>query len=155
MSDGIRPHRYMSAKEAEYNEKVTREMFGEIKVTDLNPEIWDNPTLGAAAQNENLDRVTKQAQEDRSAKLEGREPREVVVDNTYPGWAPDVSEKTGTVPSNYQTVRFADEQQADVPVDSRPEDETAGGLEETTTPEEGSSTESDTSTAEGDSTQWT
>lgn len=146
-------------------------------MTDLNPEIWDNPTLGAAAQNENLDRVEKQQQEDRSAKIEGREPREVVVDNTYPGWKPEVSAKTDTVPSNYQTVHFADEQQADIPVDSGPESETAAGIsdgsEETSTPENGEEvgtvpSESDSevsipengtpesdSTQEGNTTQWT
>lgn len=106
-------------------------------MTDLNPEIWDNPTLGAAAPNENLDRLEKQQIEDRAAKFEDREPREVVVDNTYPGWTPEVSERTGTVPSNYQTVHFADEQQNDIPVDSGPEDETAGGISE---PEEDADT---------------
>lgn len=111
-------------------------------MTDLNPEIWDNPTLGAAAPNENLDRLEKQQIEDRAAKFEDREPREVVVDNTYPGWTPEVSERTGTVPSNYQTVHFADEQQADIPVDSGPEDETAGGISQ---PEE----DADTSENEG------
>ena len=145
-------------------------------MTDLNPEIWENPTLGAAAQNENLDRVTKQALEDRSAKVEGREAREVVIDNTYPGWAPEVSERTGTVPSNYQTVHFADEAQNDVPVDSGPVDETAGGIEEGDSGPEESSPEVDedyaisnsvgtpdgesgsaepVATQEGDSTQWT
>ena len=100
------------------------------KMTELDPEIFDNPTLGAAAPNENLDRLTAQQIEDRAAKFEGREPREIVVENTYPGYKPEVSERTGTVPSNYQTVHFADEQQADIPVDSRPEDETAGGINE-------------------------
>lgn len=97
-------------------------------MTDVNPEIWDNPTLGAAAQNENLDRLTKQQIEDRSAKIEGREPREVTHDNNYPGWQPPVSEKTGTVPSNFQTVHFSDEKQNDVPVDSKKESETAAGI---------------------------
>lgn len=144
-------------------------------MTDLNPEIWDNPTLGAAAQNENLERLTKQQQEDYSAKRENREPREVVIDNTYPGWTPDTSEKTGTIPSNYQTVHFEDEQPNDVPVDSRPEDETAAGIESKadedsggedvpqpenpsseTVPDEGENTSPATdSTEENGSTKWT
>lgn len=93
-------------------------------MTDLNPEIWDNPTLGSAAPNENLDRLTRQQLEDRAAKFEDRDPREVVVDNTYPGWTPEVNERTGTVSSNYQTVHFADEKANDIPVDAgRPEED--------------------------------
>lgn len=95
-------------------------------MTDLDPEIWNNPTLGAAAPNENLDRLTKQQIEDRAAKFEDREPREVVVDNTYPAWTAPVAERTGTVPSNFQTVHFADEQPADIPVDSGRPEEDAG-----------------------------
>ncbi|GHF92053.1 hypothetical protein [Streptomyces griseosporeus] len=97
-------------------------------MTDLDPAIWDNPTLGAAAHNERLDRLELQQHEDRAARLEDREPREVVVDNTYPGWTPEVQERTGTVPSNYRTVHYADENQNDVPVDSAPSEETAAGL---------------------------
>lgn len=107
-------------------------------MTDLDPEIWENETLGAAANNENLERLEKQIHEDRAAKLEGREPREVVVDRTYPGWTPEVQPRTGTVPSNYQSVHFADEQQNDIPAESAPEDETALSVTET----------------ESDSTQW-
>lgn len=99
-------------------------------MTDLDPEIWENRTLGAAAQNENLTRLEKQQHEDRQARVEGREPREVVIDNTYPGWTPEVQERTGTVPSNYQSVHFADEQQNDIPVESGPENETAAGIAE-------------------------
>lgn len=136
-------------------------------MTDLNPEIWDNPTLGAAAQNENLDRLTKQAIEDRSARIEGREPREVVHDNNHPGYTPPVAERTGTTPSNFQTVHFADEQQSDVPVDSTEYSETAGPLADETSEEQAESTqvepeESDSaespatdSSEESDSTQWT
>lgn len=87
-------------------------------MTDLDPEIWNNPTLGAAANNERLDRLEKQQLEDRNAKLENREPREVIVDNNYPGWTPEVNERTGTVPSNAQVVHYADEQPNDIPVDS-------------------------------------
>lgn len=95
-------------------------------MTDLDPEIWNNPTLGAAAPNENLDRLTKQQIENRAAHFEDREPREVVVDNVYPGWTPPVAERTGTVPSNFQTVHFADENPADIPTDSgRPDEDAA------------------------------
>lgn len=150
-------------------------------MTDLDPEIFDNPTLGAAAPNENLDRLTAQQIEDRAAKFEGREPREIVIDNTYPGWQPEVSERTGTVPSNYQTVHFEDEQQADIPTDSRSEDETASGIdadnsegsEETSASDDEPTSEPDASesdpsagvtevstaesdsTQEGNTTQWT
>lgn len=97
-------------------------------MTDLDPAIWENKTLGAAAPNENLERLTKQQIEDRAAKFEGREPREIVVENTYPDWTPEVAERTGTVSSNYQNVHFADEQPHEIPatgVDySEPEGET-------------------------------
>lgn len=99
-------------------------------MTELNPEIWDNPTLGAAAPNENLDRLTKQQLEDAAAKAENREPREIVNDNTYPDWKPEVEGRTGTVPSNYQTVHFADEQPADVQTDSGHPESDAGSVSE-------------------------
>jgi hypothetical protein len=83
-------------------------------MTDLDPAIWENPTLGKAANNERLDRLEKQQHEDRQARLENREPREVVVDNDYPDWTQDVQERTGTVPSNAVVVHFADEQPNDV-----------------------------------------
>lgn len=113
-------------------------------MTDLDPEIWNNKTLGAAANNERLDRIERQQLEDRSARLEDREPREIVVDNTYPDWTPEVNERTGTVSSNYQTVHFADENPNDIPVDSRPEDETAAGIQES----DGSAEESDVTSEE-------
>lgn len=115
-------------------------------MTDLDPEIWNNPTLGAASNNTRLDALEKQEQENRNAKLEDREPRPVVVENNYPGWTPSVNPRTGTVPSNAQVVHFADEQQNDIPVDSAPFDETAGGIpdegsNETQVPDESVSTE--------------
>jgi hypothetical protein len=132
------------------------------KVTDLDHEIWNNPTLGAAAHNENLTRLEKQQHEDRAAEVEGREPRQVIIERTYPDWTPPVAERTGTVPSNYQEARFADEQQNDVPVDSAPFDETAGALvtdaadygepDALVAPEESEPTTTD-STPESDSTE--
>lgn len=46
-------------------------------MSDLDPEIWNNPTLGEAANLERLDVRTAQDAENRAAKLEGREPLEV------------------------------------------------------------------------------
>jgi hypothetical protein len=83
-------------------------------MTDLDPAIWDNPTLGAAANNKRLDQITRQELENHAAKCEGRDAREIVVENTYPGWTPPVSERTGTVASNYDPVKFSDEQPNDV-----------------------------------------
>jgi hypothetical protein len=83
-------------------------------MVDLNPEIWENETLGKAAHNERLDRLEKQQHENRAARLEDREPREVVVDNDYPDWTPEVQKRTGTVPSNAGVVHFADENPNDV-----------------------------------------
>lgn len=94
-------------------------------MTDLDPAIWENETLGSAAQNTRLDVIEKQELENRNARIEDREPRPVVVDNDYPGWQPNVNPRTGTIPSNIQVVHFADEQQNDIPVDSGPSDETA------------------------------
>lgn len=140
-------------------------------MTDLDPEIWENKTLGAAAPNENLDVVERQNIENRAAKFEDREPRVIVNDNTYPGWTPEVNERTGTVPSNYQTVHFADENPNDIPVDSGRPEEDAGSIEEGTeetpegTPEETQepvtdgptedSPEESNSNEETGTTQWT
>jgi hypothetical protein len=99
-------------------------------MTDLDPEIWNNPTLGDAANNENLERLEKQQHEDRAARVEGREAREVIVERTYPDWTPQVQERTGTVPSNYQSVHFADENPNDIPVDSGRPDEDAGTVQD-------------------------
>jgi hypothetical protein len=81
---------------------------------DLDPEIWNNRTLGEVTTNENLERLTRQQLEDRSAQIEGREPRLVVVENTYPDWTAPTNDRTGTVPSNYTPVRFEDERPNDV-----------------------------------------
>lgn len=79
-------------------------------MVDLDPEIWKNKTLGSAANNENLDRLEMQLREDRSARLEGRESREVVVENDYPAWEP---ERRETRPSWANHVHFADEKPND------------------------------------------
>lgn len=142
------------------------------KMTDLDPEIWENDTLGAAAPNKRLDVEQRQEIENHAAKVEGREPREIVSDETYPGWAPEVNPRTGTVPSNYQTVHFADEQQNDIPVDSgektaqeiaeeqHEENISSDGDDEPETEEPGSEIASEVETVEpdsneeSDSTKW-
>lgn len=99
-------------------------------MTDLDPKIWENKTLGDAANNENLERLEKQQHEDRAARVEGREAREVIVERTYPDWSPEVQERTGTVPSNYQSVHFADENPNDIPVDSGKPDADAATVQD-------------------------
>lgn len=121
-----------------------RERF---QMTDLDPAIWDNPTLGAAANNPRLDAIEKQEIEDRNAKLEGREPLPVVVDNNYPGWTPDVNPRTGTVPSNAEVVHFAD----DVPADPNADPIL---VDENQEPDGSSESSVPNSTPEGESTQW-
>lgn len=79
-------------------------------MTDLDPAIWENKTLGSVTPNKNLEVVTRQDLENHAAKVEGREPREIVTDNNYPGWTPPVQERTGTVPSNAIATRYADQE---------------------------------------------
>lgn len=83
-------------------------------MTDLDPAIWENPTLGKAANNERLDRLERQQLEDRSAKLEDRTPREIVVDNDYPDYIPETNPRTGTVSSIFNPVHFDGENPNDV-----------------------------------------
>lgn len=54
-------------------------------MTDLDPEIWNTPNLGEAAQVEFLDERTAQDVENRAARIEGREPMEVRRIHRYPG----------------------------------------------------------------------
>lgn len=54
-----------------------------VGMGDLNPEIWNNPTLGEAAQNPRLDEIQAQEAENRAAELEGRKPRVAVQLNTF------------------------------------------------------------------------
>lgn len=55
-------------------------------MTDLDPRIWDNPTLGAAANGVFLDVVEAQQIENRRAEIEGREPLIAIRDDRYPGF---------------------------------------------------------------------
>lgn len=47
-------------------------------MVDLNPEIWNNPTLGEAVNLPFLDELEAQIMEDYAARVEGREPRRVM-----------------------------------------------------------------------------
>lgn len=63
-------------------------------MTDLDPEIWKNPTLGAAGSGPFLPEIEKQVAEDRNAKAEGREPVTVEYIHRYPTMPP-----SHTIPS--------------------------------------------------------
>lgn len=56
---------------------------------ELDPAIWDNPTLGAASHGVFLDQVEKQQLENRAALIEDRPARIVKRENRYPGYVPD------------------------------------------------------------------
>lgn len=79
-------------------------------MTDLNPEIWNNPTLGRAANNLRLDVLEKQEKENRHAKLEGRKPRTVYAENDYPMYEVEKNR-----PSRATVIHFTDEQEHEVP----------------------------------------
>lgn len=68
-------------------------------MTDLNPAIWKNKTLGAAAPNVSLEELELQKTEDRNARYEGREPRIAVREVNYPVMTP-----SGSVPSSVSNV---------------------------------------------------
>jgi hypothetical protein len=53
-------------------------------MTDLDPEIWKNPTLGAVGAGPFLPELEAQAIEDRHARLEGRTADTVEYVNRYP-----------------------------------------------------------------------
>lgn len=53
-------------------------------MTDVDPKIWENPTLGAAGAGPFLDEVEMQAKEDYNARREGREPRVAYHVDRYP-----------------------------------------------------------------------
>ena len=115
-------------------------------MSELNPEIWDNKTLGAAAQNQNLDVLEKQQIEDRNAKIEEREPREVVHENYYPGWEPEKNR-----PSYASNVHFADEQENDVPTGGETEPETGAEYEPGNEPETSEDVSGEASSSEEES----
>lgn len=72
-------------------------------MTDLNPEIWNNPTLGSVGAGPFLPEIELQQQEDRNARLEGREPKLVEYVHRYPKMM-----ESGSVPSIRNDVEFKD-----------------------------------------------
>jgi hypothetical protein len=70
-------------------------------MTDLDPEIWNNPTLGAVGSGPFLPEIEKQAAEDRNAKREGREPMTVEYIHRYPTMPP-----SGSVPSVQEEFNY-------------------------------------------------
>lgn len=66
-------------------------------MVDNDPAIWNNPTLGSAANNVSLEQVELQVRENERARKEEREPLTAVrmEEATYPQFAP-----AGSVPSD-------------------------------------------------------
>lgn len=60
-------------------------------MTDLDPSIWENKTLGAATATPFLDEVEAQRTEDFNARKGGYEPRVAVRVNRHPQLAPSGS----------------------------------------------------------------
>lgn len=56
-------------------------------MTDVDPKIWENPTLGAVGAGPFLDEVEAQSKEDYNARREGREPRVAYHVDRYPKYA--------------------------------------------------------------------
>lgn len=56
-------------------------------MTDVDPKIWENPTLGAVGAGPFLDEVEAQAREDYNARREGREPLIAYHRDRYPKYA--------------------------------------------------------------------
>lgn len=78
-------------------------------MTDLDPKIWENPTLGAAGAGPFLPEVEAQLAENKNAREEGREPRTVEYVHRYPKYLP-----SGCVPSVQCDVLFKDDDTAPV-----------------------------------------
>lgn len=70
-------------------------------MTDLDPEIWKNKTLGEAGSGPFLPEVERQAMEDRNAKVEGREPAVIEYVHRYPTMPP-----AHTIPSQVDEFRY-------------------------------------------------
>lgn len=88
------------------------------RLSQTNPELFDNETLGEATTTPFLDQVEAQKVEDFNARYEGREPRNVVAIGRIPG----KFKPSGSVPSDYSDeIAFADEYET--PVDETPVDE--------------------------------
>lgn len=67
------------------------------RLSQTNPELFANPTLGAATVTPFLDQVEEQKKEDFNARIAGKEPRTVIAEDRYPHFM-----GAGTVPSNVQ-----------------------------------------------------
>jgi hypothetical protein len=78
-------------------------------MTDLDPAIWQNKTLGEVGAGPFLDEVEAQAKEDHVARQEGREPRIAVHVQRYPQLPP-----SGSVESNIETLQW---QESEAPVE--------------------------------------
>ena len=73
-------------------------------MVDVDPRIWDNPTLGEANNLPFLDELEAQALEDHAARVEGRKPRRVVHYPRKPEFMPGEE----TVNSNISQIVFVD-----------------------------------------------
>jgi hypothetical protein len=74
-------------------------------MSDLDPKIWENPTLGSATNTPFLDVLEAQELENRRAAAEGREPMVAEREIVYPDYI-----ASGSVPSDIQPIKL-------VPVD--------------------------------------
>lgn len=87
------------------------------RLSQTNPELFDNETLGEATTTPFLDQVEAQKVEDFNARHEGRDPRTVVAVNRIPG----KFKPSGSVPSDYtDEVAFAEASVDESPVDEAP-----------------------------------
>lgn len=71
-------------------------------MTDVDPKIWDNPTLGSVGAGPFLDEVEQQALENLRAQQAGVEPRIAVHFPRHPMYAPE------STPSDIHNVEFID-----------------------------------------------
>lgn len=69
-------------------------------MTDVDPKIWENQTLGSVGAGPFLDEVEAQAKEDYNARREGREPRVAFHPERYPKY-PELN-----VPSYVSTLEM-------------------------------------------------
>ena len=88
------------------------------RLSQTNPELFENKTLGTATTAPFLDQVEAQQREDFNARYDGREPRNVVALNRIPG----KFKPSGSVASSHKDeIAFEDdlpvEEQEVTPVD--------------------------------------
>lgn len=67
------------------------------RLSQTNPELFTNKTLGEATTSPFLDQVEAQKKEDFNARKDNSEPRTVVAEERYPKYMP-----SGSVPSDIQ-----------------------------------------------------